>query len=386
MKSLTSIYWDTTGTVKDDNVTLPGATFFQGFSGNDIITSNGQNNVILPGSGNNTVNINSNNDQILINRHPLNHDTINISESGHHLTVVLDGSIRLRDLGFAFDGNNLVLKVGNGGNLSTATQTIVINNAKNNLLLQFGTGFTLDLTKFNLTEVHQGDNEDNTQTATGAAILSGSFGNNTLNGGATGPSIFIGGAGNDMINGSQDNSGDLYILEDRGGFERITGLDGTSIVSNKTVLIVSTNAEFLGSAVLKRDEIWFATKETVNKLPENFDREKLPNELNELEDGELLIWIRGQNNGAIIKDWDKWDETNRVVVTNQYEGAFEIKKEGINTLLEIMDKYQDLENKIYKPWHPDLNDEDATLNLNEELSNAILESSWQPTSSIISVA
>lgn len=393
--------WDTSGSIADDTVSFNSSnTFYQGFASNDTIISGSGHDVILPGSGDDTVTVGGG-DQVLITRNPHDQDVITIEGDGQ-VTVALDGSIRLRDVGFAGENgadnnDNLTLTIGESGNLVGATQTIQINGAGGNLLLQFGTGFTLDLSNMDLSpQTKAGSNDnDNLGVSHYQGLLTGGFGDDTLHGSSdgTGNSILIGGGGSDILSGGD---GDLFILGDQDGFDIITGGDG-----NNTILMVNTNTEVDQNFLLQRDKIWFIDKNTVDTLKGRndltLDPETIPTRPDgeDLEDDDLLIYIGDENNGALIDDWGNWNDDDRLVFTNQYSGAFEANKAGVTAMTPYMAQYidlADLEDDIeennqdtYSPWHADLGDggsDKPTLQLNQDLYNLML-GIWSSASPVI---
>ncbi|MEM9522683.1 MAG: LamG-like jellyroll fold domain-containing protein [Pseudomonadota bacterium] len=391
--------WIAIGTTNADNVELTdGNSFFQGFAGADIITHGDGADVILPGSGDDTVTVGQD-DQILITRNPHDQDVVTI-EGEQDVTVVLGGSIRLRDVGFsAIDNTDLLLVIAEGGNLEDATQTVRIDNAQGNVLLQFGTGFTLDLTDdgFDFANVITLGSEDDTRGNDGGGnvLITGGFGEDDITGSIE-RDVIIGGGGNDVLVG--DNGPDLFILGDRDGMDTIDGGSG-----DNTILIVNTDVQTDQELVMARETIWFMTKDTVDALEArgDIDDASIP----AVADGQLLIYVGNENNGALITDWDDWNDADRLVFANQYDGAFEISKTDVEALAKIMADYidevtdeeraddrDDNDTARYSPWNAELldggymdadgDDLNDTIALNEALYDRMLDA-WKETSSII---
>ncbi len=389
--------WKPSGTILDDQVGFNSInSFYQGFAGDDTIILNNGSDVILPGTGDDTINkfAGGGKDQVLITRNPQDQDTINFGVNRNG-TVVLDGSIRLRDVGFNGDNTeqgNLTLTIGEGSNLTEATQTLQLNSAERKLLLQFGTGFTLNLKDFNIsTEMRHYDNGDNNISLQSQSLVNGGFGKDKIAGSGS-ADILIGGAGDDTLDGG--SGGDLFIIEDQGGMDIITGGDDTN-----TVLMINTNVEVDREFLLLPEKIWFINKATVDALKERggIDPETIPMRPDgrQLQDDDLLIYIGDANNGALIEDWGNWNNNDRLVFTNQYTGAFETSKIWVKLLAAKMAEYIDLANleddiddndlDAYSPWHADLgegNSDELTLELNQDLYN-LMQRAWQPTSPVI---
>lgn len=110
--------------------------------------------------------------------------------------------------------------------------------------------------------------------------------------------------------------------------------------------LTGANPGYAADTALRRDDIWFATSDTVTNLPEDIDHVKLPQALRDLKPGQFVVWIRGEQSGVVIADWEKWDESNRLVVCNHFEGAFAITKAGVAQLLRIMVRYVDVEESV----------------------------------------